>query len=218
MKLIVSYIDWFQEWDNAPRLCAVVDSFPREGFVYEERGGIYWAQVDELVSFFFYEKPGDGFGGSRYELTMKDGSTKILIGPWSSSTDAANAQGFPPSVDVVIYEANGRFPDLGYACHITVDFARKCCQKARGYLVQDGTGYYPSLHPDIVLKPRIAHYMAYGDKPERWSVGLKVMRGNLSAKLDVSNEFQRVQQEMRETAVPRKVSPELSSEQLHVLG
>ena len=71
---------------------------------YEQRGSMYFAQDERTgrVSYFFYEEPGQGFGGYTYNLPMKDGKTAILHGPWSSNSHAMNRAGFEPSKEVTI--------------------------------------------------------------------------------------------------------------------
>ena len=72
--------------------------------IYHPTVGMYFA-VDERtgrVSYFFYDQPGRGFGGSKYKITMVDGSVKELIGPWSSNSHAMNAVGHEPSKEVNI--------------------------------------------------------------------------------------------------------------------
>ena len=76
----------------------------RSNMKYEQRGSMYFAQDARTgrVSYFFYEEPGRGFGGSTYNLPMKDGTTAILHGPWSSNSHAMNRAGFEPSKEVNI--------------------------------------------------------------------------------------------------------------------
>lgn len=76
----------------------------RSHMKYEQRGSMYFAQDDRTgrVSYFFYEEPGRGFGGYTYNLPMKDGTTAILHGPWSSNSHAMNLAGFEPSKEVII--------------------------------------------------------------------------------------------------------------------
>ena len=76
----------------------------RSHMQYEQRGSMYFAQDERTgrVSYFFYEKPGRGFGGCTYNLPMKDGTTAILHGPWSSNSHAMNRAGFEPSKEVII--------------------------------------------------------------------------------------------------------------------
>ena len=76
----------------------------RSNMQYEQRGSMYFAQDERTgrVSYFFYEKPGRGFGGYTYNLPMKDGTTAILHGPWSSNSHAMNTAGFEPSMEVPI--------------------------------------------------------------------------------------------------------------------
>ena len=80
----------------------------QENFIYEQRGPMYFAedQTTGRVHYFFYDKPGRGFGGYTYNLPMKDGTTAILHGPWSSNSRAMNTYGFEPSMEVTI---NGRY-------------------------------------------------------------------------------------------------------------
>lgn len=76
----------------------------RSHMQYEQRGSMYFAQDERTgrVSYFFYKEPGHGFGGSTYNLPMKDGTTAVLIGPWSSNSHAMNRAGFEPSKEVNI--------------------------------------------------------------------------------------------------------------------
>ena len=73
----------------------------RSNMKYEQRGSMYFAQDERTgrVSYFFYEKPEIGY---TYNLPMKDGTTAILHGPWSSNSHAMNRAGFEPSKEVTI--------------------------------------------------------------------------------------------------------------------
>lgn len=76
-----------------------------ENLRYTMKDGSMYFAVDERtgrVSYFFYDQPGRGFGGSKYKITMVDGSVKELIGPWSSNSHAMNAVGHEPSKEVNI--------------------------------------------------------------------------------------------------------------------
>lgn len=76
----------------------------QENFIYEQRGPMYFAEdkTTGRVSYFFYDKPGRGFGGAQYKLNMIDGTTTTLYGPWSSNSHAMNTYGFEPSKEVNI--------------------------------------------------------------------------------------------------------------------
>jgi hypothetical protein len=43
-----------------------------------------------------------GFGGSAYDITLRDGTARTLRGPWSSSASTANEHGFGPCMDVSV--------------------------------------------------------------------------------------------------------------------
>lgn len=80
----------WERWDEQPKS-------------YEQRGSLYFGVNDVGVAHFFaYDEPGRGFGGAKYVLPMNDGTTKELIGPWSSRSAVMNNAGFEHSVEVNI--------------------------------------------------------------------------------------------------------------------
>jgi len=100
-----------------------------------------WEREDHLyfaegqwgdVHFFFYDKPGRGFGGQIFTVTMKDGSKVQLKGPFSSRNGVMNWQGFTPSVEVYVHEPSYITPMV---CHLTV-------RKARRLLREWGYGHW----------------------------------------------------------------------------
>ena len=73
-------------------------------YVYEERDGLFYAKDPRTgrVSYFHHTSPGNGFGGSTYNLKMVDGTTRALKGPWSSRAECMNQVGFTPCKEVTI--------------------------------------------------------------------------------------------------------------------
>lgn len=73
--------------------------------IYHPEGRMYFAEdkTTGRVSYFSYNSPGSGFGGSTYKLQMKDGSIAELKGPWSSNSEAMNHVGHKPSKEVNIH-------------------------------------------------------------------------------------------------------------------
>lgn len=91
-------VDWLHGYGNTPEIVVYTDSSmpSTDAFRYtKKRSGqhyIYRAINDEgFASFFAYSGPGTGYGGSKFELTMTDGSVDTLIGPWSSNASAVNS-------------------------------------------------------------------------------------------------------------------------------
>ena len=89
---------------NTPTILAYVDQLP-SGFLWETDGkGHYYATNGEgWVKFLFHSGDPErqqGFGGSHFNLEMKDGSVKTLIGPWSSRAGAMNRV-FPHCVETI---------------------------------------------------------------------------------------------------------------------
>lgn len=80
---------WSEGFDNYASLHVLASQEP-QGFMFEQRGPIYAAQSGIFVRFYYYTSPGDGFGGHAFKITMKDGTSKELKGPWSSSAKSVN--------------------------------------------------------------------------------------------------------------------------------
>ena len=91
--------DWELELNIPNELWELYEG--RSNMKYEQRGSMYFAQDERTgrVSYFFYEKPEIGY---THNLPMKDGTTAILHGPWSSNSHAMNRAGFEPSKEVNI--------------------------------------------------------------------------------------------------------------------
>jgi len=101
MNILKGKVDWADGWANEPTIKILVDKMPDLADLrYEEREGLYYAELGGYVSFYYYVRPGDGFGGRVFNITMKDGSKKALRGPWSSRAGAMNRFGFGPCLDV----------------------------------------------------------------------------------------------------------------------
>lgn len=99
MKILDLRVDWYLDYGNDPVFEILVDKIPdRKLLHYENNAWAWFAELDGYVSFFSWRGPANegGYGGSRFPITMKDGSEKVLLGPWSSGSYAMNAVGdFP---------------------------------------------------------------------------------------------------------------------------
>lgn len=103
MKLLHGYIDWKPRYANEPTLQLKVDKLPDfDKLRYEKRESYYFAEYDGFVRFFSYTRPGNGFGGSTYRITLLDETSIDLIGPWSGNAETANRLGFPSCLEVMI--------------------------------------------------------------------------------------------------------------------
>jgi len=101
-------IDWMKGWANDPRIFLDIE-IPIElsKHIFEEHRGLFFSvdKKSSQVKFFSYHKLSSGYGGAQFNLRMKDGTIKTLVGPWSSRCSVMNANGFPHSVEVV-YQNN----------------------------------------------------------------------------------------------------------------
>lgn len=119
MRITNAKIDWHAEFDNPPTLEVWVDETPYDQLRYEQRGSCYWGEHNGYVSFFHYSSPGEGYGGREFTLTMTDGSTKVLKGPWSGNEHSMAAAGFPMSYGVVFITPDAQFGERRTAGHLT---------------------------------------------------------------------------------------------------
>lgn len=91
MEILDMSIDWMEDWVNSPNIKLEVDKIPElEELVFIRRGNLYFAEQDGYARLFSYQGPGEGYGGKEFKINMKDGSEKILIGPWSSGSHIGN--------------------------------------------------------------------------------------------------------------------------------
>lgn len=131
MKPLDAKIHWSFEYANQPTLQLLVDKIPDTNDMrYEYKDNCYFAEKDSYVKFFYYERPGNGYGGAKIPIVLKDRASKILIGPWSSGSYAMNKL-FRPSLDVHIIDKPDDF-NRGYtfiAGHVTLEFASKAVLK-----------------------------------------------------------------------------------------
>ena len=103
-------VNWMEGWANPPKLEVHIDVEPnKDEFVYEQRGGCYFAVEPETssVRFFYYEAPGRGYGGHVFHIDLVDGTKKKLVGPWSSRCACMNEVGFPHSTEVTFILPDG---------------------------------------------------------------------------------------------------------------
>jgi len=172
VKILAAKPNWYQTFDNYPHMQILVDAIPKTADMrFEKRGDLYFAESDGYVMFYAYHSPGEGYGGAQFHLTMKDGSTAVLKGPWSSRPAQMNLAGFTPSCDVEITSEPAAF-ERGYtfmAGHVTLAVLREACKLAGLHAVEWNQSYYPSLLPGGVVKlwqsfggKVVARWMDYG--------------------------------------------------------
>lgn len=116
-KILDLRVDWVDAYGNSPRWMVLLNhtnTFAHNGEPLWERSsdGTHWrAEKGIEVDYFGYHGEGletdrneGGYGGHCYEITMKNGSKRILKGPWSSRAALCNLV-FPnhaPCVEVSI--------------------------------------------------------------------------------------------------------------------
>lgn len=158
MNILNAKINWYVGYRNYPELQILVDRIPeREELRFECRSGIYFAEKDGYVEYYYYNSPGNGFGGRNYAVTMNDGSHKVLVGPWSSNSAAVMKEGFTHCMEVAIIDDVESF-DRGYTFmsgNITLEAARKAVLQYlyNIFIVRNDIGYYSvSISQDSVQK------------------------------------------------------------------
>jgi hypothetical protein len=90
-KIIDVDVDMMEQFNAAsPQIIVLFDKDDFFDIKYQERENVYLGILEDRASFYYYEKPGSGFGGRRIEVEMVDGSKRVLIGPWSGNSDSVN--------------------------------------------------------------------------------------------------------------------------------
>jgi hypothetical protein len=117
IKITDVLVSWYHGYGNHPRIYLTVDRLPRQDELrYEQRGDLYFAELDGYVSYYCYSGPGDGFGGSKFHITMVDGELRTLQGPWSSRAQCMIDAGFTPCVEVgFLYGAHQTYGNVTVA-------------------------------------------------------------------------------------------------------
>lgn len=138
MKVLDARINWYEGWSNDPELQVLVDRIPKlEELVFDvkqvdESHALCFAEQDGYVAFYCDDaKDHHGYGGWTFEIRLKDGTTRTLRGPWSSSPSVMNDFGFTPSWDAAM-TADREDWDRGYtycAGHITMELVRQAVKQ-----------------------------------------------------------------------------------------
>ena len=147
-------IDWMLDWANDPELVIKMTREDHDanlaGRRYEYKHDHYWAEYQGLCSSYYYTGPGRGYGGRTFKLKMKDGTTKEVIGPWSSGYHNTNLW-FPESTCCTIEVHDGSKQPALFAGHIRTDVARALLPPGI-FLCKTGTTICPSLSPEKIVK------------------------------------------------------------------
>lgn len=161
MKILDARVSWMTDYDNHPSLEVLIEDPPNEEErVYSNKENIYFSCLEGMASYFAYSGPSDGFGGREFDIKMDDGTTKTLIGPWSSRAGAVNTL-FGPIVDMAwtddVEKWNGK---RGCFMHGSLIFslALVAAEMAKCHLVKvvdDDITWIPSMVENVVVKPRI---------------------------------------------------------------
>jgi hypothetical protein len=109
MKILKGKIDWMEGRANRPNIYLLVDAIPpleAMRFRLHDKGGtidggLYFAENDGYCRFFSHHGKGNagGYSGAKFDITMIDGSPKMLHGPWSSNAGEMNEHGFGPCIE-----------------------------------------------------------------------------------------------------------------------
>lgn len=103
-KILDIKVKWNELIANDPELQILLDWIPKFATIeHDVKDGLYYAEYGAYVHFTLHDgdpEKQDGYGGARFDLKMKDGTTKTLHGPWSSRAGVVNAKGFGPCMDV----------------------------------------------------------------------------------------------------------------------
>lgn len=117
MKVLDAKVNWYEEYRNPPTLQITVDKIP-ENLIYIDKHPYYYGEKEGFVSFYYYSKPDDGYGGREFHINTDKG-LKVLKGPWSSNAISMFCAGFPISYNVAIKDISSECKNLLYSGHLT---------------------------------------------------------------------------------------------------
>lgn len=102
MNIFKGRVDWKEGLGNRPDLRLLVDEIPSLDMLrFDLRDSYYFAERGGYCQFFSHHGNGNnrGFGGAKFEITMRDGERRILEGPWSSNSSTMNEHDFGPCME-----------------------------------------------------------------------------------------------------------------------
>lgn len=90
MKILDAQVVTWGSTYRPHHLQILVDNIHREDKVYDviedENGATYLSVTDGIVSFFYHNPKNEhGYGDRTFNLTMRDGTERVVKGPWSSN-------------------------------------------------------------------------------------------------------------------------------------
>lgn len=217
MRIINGRVNWSWHYANSPRFVLHLADVPKfEDFRFSVKFGSLWfAEHNGCVRFYSWRGPRNegGYGGSRFKITLTDGSTKELLGPWSSNAGTMNAAGFEPSVEVSYTEDQGRFPNLSFAGACSAFFLLEAIREGR----IDPNFRFPLEEGDRLVLIRIVEE---GGKYVTYEPAIRTRGGGLVLKTSSSGVFRQIS-EVREVKAEKKPQmsdfPDLSGPQTSIL-
>lgn len=220
VRILRAQVNWMLGWANDPRLRLLLDRLPElDEYVYsfvptgdKEGEGLYWAEVDGVVRFYFWSgKPDRGFGGRHYTIRLDDETVVTLKGPWSSGPSVLNNH-FPHCMDVSLTDDPGVFErgHTYFAGNVLVDVVREQLQWVRPELsicdnptASRGPGYIVCRSHD---RPKASYYEAveWGDQPGATGRFLEILHETM---LGTEEDQRRFTEEFRNPLWEKHMQP-----------
>lgn len=116
MRIIDVSVNWMTRYANRPTFEIKIEgSLPSlETATFRaiplEHGTLYFGTHEDspIVHFFYHDSQNErGYAGTKFDLTMSDGSTVSLVGPWSSRAGVVNRYVNDHILDVTLIPSDG---------------------------------------------------------------------------------------------------------------
>ena len=159
MNIIAIHVDWRERYNHDPIFIITMDSEPLlyTALTFFSVGNYYIGEHEGYVRYFY--KQGDqqeqGFGGTWYKLQMRDGTTKILKGPWSGAASELSLL-WKPVLNVLL-----RTPKYNEkSSFLTGTFTKESLEPLLSILAPDielyggDYGWYPKKIGEVPKNPR----------------------------------------------------------------
>lgn len=157
-------IDWRIGWGSTPDILLEISGTRLPKMTFEQRGQCFFGRTswesDLFLSTHYWHDGSDnnagGFSGAAIELEMRDGSKRIIKGPWHGcEIDCYLREDFPPTTDVITFCTDWS-KLTGISSAISIPLLRQLLKPFPDvHLVFNGISIALSLQPDSLTKPFI---------------------------------------------------------------
>lgn len=146
-------VRWYNDYTNEAQLELHINKkyvYYGNNSRYEKKGSYYYmVNEDGLVICHYYTKPGQGYAGRHFPITLTDGTEMVLIGPWDNGSKAMNEAGLPKTTEVTVYYLDSNRTPFG--SYMLVEYMelliKEYLPELQYNILEDGRLFLPKNQP-----------------------------------------------------------------------